>query len=255
MSAPEPGAPRQGRSGGAVAGASHARANIARQRRFWTRNAASWDHGAGNNPGLVKVVERVVAEGAPAPGQRVVDLGCGSGQLALRIAPHAGTVVGVDVSQAMIDLLARNAKTAGIDNVEGQAVPIEHLDLAEGSVDLVVSNYVMHHLRDPDKAAAVRQAARWLRPGGRLVVGDMMFGRGGDARDREIISSKVAMMLRKGPAGWWRIAKNAGRFLFRVQERPVSMQAWVEMFEAAGLVDVEAIPVVSEAAVVRGTKP
>jgi SAM-dependent methyltransferase len=230
------------------------RANIARQQRFWTRNARSWDHGAGNNPGLVKVVERVIVEGAPGPGQRVVDLGCGSGQLALRIAPVAGTVLGVDVSKAMIDLLDEHARSAGLTNVEGRAVPIEHLDLEPGSVDLVVSNYALHHLRDLDKAAAVRQAAGWLRPGGKLVIGDMMFGRGGDARDREIISSKLVLMLRKGPAGWWRIAKNAGRFLFRFQERPVSMQAWVEMFEAAGLVEVEAIPVVNEAAVVRGSK-
>ncbi|MCU1494527.1 MAG: Methyltransferase type 11 [Acidimicrobiaceae bacterium] len=240
--APNPGAP------------ATSRANIARQQRFWTRNARSWDHGAGNNPGLVKVVERVVAEGAPAAGQYVVDLGCGSGQLALRIAPAAGTVLAVDVSRAMIDLLDEHARAAGLTNVEGRAVPIEHLELGEGSVDLVVSNYALHHLRDPDKAAAVRQAAGWLRPGGRLVVGDMMFGRGGDARDREIISSKLALMLRKGPAGWWRILKNGGRFLLRFQERPVSMQAWVQMFEDAGLVDVEAIPVVNEAAVVRGTK-
>jgi len=230
------------------------RANIARQQRFWTRNARSWDHGAGNNPGLVKVVERVIAEAEPAAGQRVVDLGCGSGQLALRIAPGVASVVAVDVSRAMIDLLEQHAADAGIANVDGRAVAIEHLDLEPGSVDVVVSNYALHHLRDPDKAAAVRQAAGWLRPGGRLVVGDMMFGRGTDARDRAIISSKLALMVRKGPAGWWRIAKNAGRFLLRFQERPVSMQAWVEMFTAAGLVDVVAIPVVNEAAVVRGTK-
>ncbi|MDA8292368.1 MAG: class I SAM-dependent methyltransferase [Actinomycetota bacterium] len=241
------GAPGTGRTAGS-------RANIARQQRFWTRNARSWDHGAGDNPGLVKVVERVVAEARPAPGQRVVDLGCGSGQLALRLAPIVGSVVAVDVSRTMIDLLESHASAAGIGNVEGRALPIEHLDLAPGSVDLVVSNYALHHLRDPDKAAAVRQAAGWLRPGGRLVVGDMMFGRGADARDRAIISSKLALLLRKGPAGWWRIAKNAGRFLLRFQERPVSMNAWVEMFTAAGLVDVVAIPVVNEAAVVRGTK-
>ncbi len=231
-----------------------ARVNIARQRRFWDRNASSWDHHAGDSPGLVKVVERVVAEGAPAAGERVVDLGCGSGQLALRIAPVVASVVAVDVSPAMIGLLEQNARAAGIANVEGRAVPIEHLDLEAESVDLVVSNYVLHHLRDEDKAAAVRQAAGWLRPGGRLVVGDMMLGRGGDARDREIIASKVLLMLRKGPGGWWRIAKNAGRFLFRVQERPVSMDRWVEMFRSAGLVEVRAVPVVNEAAVVVGTK-
>jgi hypothetical protein len=83
----------------------------------------------------------------------------------------------------------------------------------------------------------------------------MMFGRGGDARDREIISSKVALMLRRGPAGWWRIAKNAARYLVRVQERPISMAAWVALFERAGLAQVRAVPVVNEAAVVVGVKP
>lgn len=229
-------------------------ANIARQQRFWTRRAASWDHGASNNPGLVRVVDRVLAEAAAAPDARVLDLGCGSGQLTLRIAPVVAGVIAVDVSQAMIDLLEANADRAGVTNIEGRAVPIEHLDLEPGSIDVVISNYALHHLRDQDKALAVRKAAGWLAPGGRLVVGDMMFGRGSDARDREIISSKLALMLRKGPAGWWRIAKNAGRYLLRFQERPVSMDAWVAMFRQAGLVEVEAFPVVNEAAVVRGTK-
>lgn len=235
--------------------ASASRANIARQERFWTRRAASWDHGAGNNPGLVKVVERVLAEAAPTGSMTAVDLGCGSGQLTLRLAPLVASVIAVDVSPKMIDLLKENAAAQGVANVEGRATPVEHLDLAPGSVDLVVSNYALHHLRDPDKARAVAQAAGWLRPGGRLVLGDMMFGRGGDARDREIIGSKLALLARKGPAGWWRIAKNAARYLLRFQERPVSMATWVRLFEQAGLTQVTAIPVVNEAAVVRGTKP
>lgn len=230
-------------------------ANIARQQRFWTRRAASWDHGAGDNPGLVRVVEKVLAEAAPGAEMTAVDLGCGSGQLTLRLAPLVSSVLAVDVSQKMVELLEHNAAEAGARNVTGRALPIEHLDVEPGTVDLVVSNYALHHLRDGDKATAVERAATWLAPGGRLVIGDMMFGRGGDARDREIIGSKLALMLRKGPAGWWRIAKNAGRYLLRFQERPVSMAAWVAMFERAGLTEVEAIPVVNEAAVVRGTKP
>lgn len=229
-------------------------ANIARQERFWTRRAASWDHGAGNNPGLVKVVERVIAESAARPDARAVDVGCGSGQLTLRLAPIVSSVLAIDVSDKMVQLLAENAAAAGITNIEGRAVPVESLEIEPGSVDLVVSNYVLHHLRDADKAVVVAKAASWLRPGGRLVVGDMMFGRGGDARDREIIGSKIVLMLRKGPAGWWRIAKNASRYLLRFQERPVSMAAWTAMFRQAGLIEVEAIPVVNEAAVVRGIK-
>lgn len=229
--------------------------NISRQRRYWNKRASSWDHDAGHNPGLLKVVDRVIAEAAPTSSMQAVDIGCGSGQLTLKLAPLVDHVRGVDISRAMIDLLAANAEQSDIDNVEGIAMAIEHLEIPEASVDLVVSNYVLHHLRDRDKAAAVARAASWLKPGGRLVIGDMMFGRGGDARDREIIASKVVLMLKKGPAGWWRIAKNASRYLLRTQERPVSARAWTEMFHAAGLKDVTAIPVVNEACVIRGTKP
>jgi ubiquinone/menaquinone biosynthesis C-methylase UbiE len=232
-----------------------ARRNIARQQRFWTRRAVSWDHGAANNPGLVKVVAKVLESADPQPNENAVDLGCGSGQVTLALAGKTTSVLAIDVSQKMIDLLLDNAREAGAGNVEGKAIPIERLDFAPESIDLVVSNYALHHLRDEDKADTVKRVFAWLKPGGRFVIGDMMFGRGGDARDREIISSKVALMVKKGPKGWWRIAKNAGRFLFRTQERPVSMAAWEKMFDEAGYADVTAIPVVNEAAVVLGRKP
>ena len=229
-------------------------ANISRQRRFWTRRASSWDHHAGHNPGLVRVVERVLTEAAPTPAMRAVDLGCGSGQLALRLAPIVSSVLAVDISDAMIKLLSEHAHAAGIDNVEGMAVPIEHLELEEASVDLIVSNYALHHLRDEDKATVVRHAARWLRPGGRLVIGDMMFGRGSESADRQIISAKLRLLAKRGPGGWWRIAKNATRYVFRFQERPISMERWVALLELAGFEEVEGLRVVAEAAVVRGRR-
>lgn len=235
--------------------ASNADRNIARQERFWTRRAVSWDHGAGSNPGLVRVVRRVLDEAEPGPSCSAVDLGCGSGQVTLELARRCTKVLAVDVSEKMISLLLEHAAQQKMTNVEGRVSPIERLGLPSGSVDLVVSNYAMHHLRDRDKQVAVDAAAGWLRPGGKLVIGDMMFGRGSDARDRQIIGSKVSLLVRKGPGGWWRIAKNGGRYLLRFQERPVSISAWVTMFERAGLVEVEAFPVVGEAAVVRGTKP
>ena len=229
-------------------------ANIARQQRFWTRQAVSWDHGAGNNPGLVRVVKQVLKSAAPTREMDCLDLGCGSGQLTLDLARVARSVHAVDVSQKMIDLLQENAETAGITNITGEAVPIERLAIADESLDLVVTNYALHHLKDQDKAILAKRAYDWLRPGGRLVIGDMMFGRGGDARDREIISSKLMMLVKKGPGGWWRIVKNAGRYLLRFQERPVSISAWESMLRAAGFENVQPIPVVNEAAVVFGTK-
>ncbi|HEY5026416.1 MAG TPA: class I SAM-dependent methyltransferase, partial [Acidimicrobiales bacterium] len=181
--------------------------------------------------------------------------GCGTGQLSLPLARQGAHVMAVDVSRAMVDLLEVKAAASRLTGILGVVTPIETLSLPEQSVDLVVSNYALHHLRDRDKAAVVVAAASWLRSGGRLVAGDMMFGRGGTARDRTIIAEKVAILARRGPAGWWRLAKNALRFTLRFQERPVSMDTWKRYFEIAGLTDVSATPIVSEAAVIVGTKP
>src|SRR5665213_1634947 len=118
-------------------------ANIARQQRFWTGRAASWDHGAGNNPGLVKVVNQVLLEAQPTSSMRCLDLGCGSGQLTLGLAKKVTSVHAIDVSQAMIDLLTENASESGIANITGEATPIERLVIPEASFDLVVTNYAL----------------------------------------------------------------------------------------------------------------
>lgn len=222
------------------------------QELVWNRRAGKWDHHGVT--GLGKVLEAVLEQTHAEPGTSAVDLGCGTGTLALPLAERGVSVTGVDLSRAMIELLEQKAAQAGL-HVTCMVAPVEHLDLPEASTDLVVSNYTLHHLRDADKQAVVQAAARWLRPGGRLVIGDMMFGRGATARDRAIIGSKALVMLRRGPAGWWRLAKNVGRFSFRLQERPVSMDTWIRYLESAGFTDVQAIPVVAEAAVVSGTKP
>jgi 2-polyprenyl-3-methyl-5-hydroxy-6-metoxy-1,4-benzoquinol methylase len=226
---------------------------ILHQRRVWTKRAVSWDHA--DNPALDRVVASVVEQADPRKDMAAVDLGCGSGQLSIPLAHRVERVLAVDISPAMVDLLHANMEKAGLSNIESRVSPIEAVDLAPSSVDLVVSNYALHHLRDPDKAAAVRTAATWLRPGGKLVIGDMMFGRGASARDRAIIASKTSALLSKGPGGWWRVAKNAVRFLGRVQERPLPVGRWVELFLEAGLTPVTAVPVVAEAAIVAGTRP
>lgn len=79
-----------------------------------------------------------------------------------------------------------------------------------------------------------------------------MFGRGASTRDRQIIASKASAMLARGPAGRWRLAKNAIRFVARIQERPIPVGRWPEIFIAAGLTQLSAFPVVAEAAIVSG---
>ncbi len=221
-------------------------------RRLWDRRAGSWDeHGAA---GLEPVIEAVLRHANAGHGTVAVDLGCGTGQLSLPLARRGASVTAVDLSPQMIARLMAKARQAGLEGIAGVVSPAQCVDLPPQSCDLVVSNYTLHHLRDHDKQAVVRMAHGWLRPGGRLVVGDMMFGRGMSRRDRSIIASKVAVFLRRGPAGWWRIVKGVVRFSLRLGERPVSAERWRQYFEAAGFTDVTVVPVVAEAAVVVGTK-
>lgn len=226
---------------------------VRRQRRVWSGRVASWDqHGSA---GLATVTAAVLDAAPVTTATVAVDLGCGTGQISLPLARRGAQVLAVDVSPAMAGRLLAQARAEDLPNLEALAAPIEGLMLPAGGADLVVSSYALHHLRDPDKARLVAAAAGWLRPGGRLVVADMMFGRGSSSRDRAIIRAKLATLARRGPGGWWRIAKNAARYTLRVQERPVPMAAWAAMFAEAGLADVTAAPVVAEAGLVTGRRP
>jgi hypothetical protein len=101
----------------------------------------------------------------------------------------------------------------------------------------------------------VSAAYAWLRPGGQLLVADMVFGRGSSRQDRAIIRSKVAALARKGPGGWWRIAKNSARFLLRVQERPVPVDKWTALLTRSGFTDVTGSTIIAKAGLVTGRRP
>lgn len=196
----------------------------------------------------------MLATAEVARGDQVVDLGCGTGQLSLPLAERGARVLAVDVSEAMVRRLEEKARSMSVQ-VDGLTAPIENLSLPAGSVDLIVTSYALHHLRDADKDRLVAAAFQWLKPGGTLLVADMMFGRGGTSQDRAIIKSKVSALAKRGIGGWWRILKNSYRYLVRVQERPVSISAWTAMFTRAGFTQITAHSVVAEAGIVMGQRP
>jgi ubiquinone/menaquinone biosynthesis C-methylase UbiE len=204
--------------------------------------------------GFDKVRDRLLAISAPAPADDCVDLGAGTGFVALTLAPLVDSVLAVDISPAMAQSLAAHAAQAGLRNVRTEVADLRTLQLPAASVDLIVSNYALHHLRDKDKRALAAQAARWLRPGGRIVVADMMFGRGATPRDREILREKAAAFAARGPAGWWRLAKNLARYGLGIgHEHPAAPQFWQLALRDAGFADVHFEQVVAEAGIVSGT--
>ena len=141
-----------------------------------------------------------------------------------------------------------------MQNVSAEVSDLREFQLPPASVDLVVSSYALHHLSHRDKRVLVARAAQWLRPGGRLVIADMMFGRGASQRDRDILHQKVTALAAKGPGGWWRIAKNLTRYGLGVgHEHPASPEFWQSALLEAGLAEVVFQPVVAEAGVVRAS--
>jgi ubiquinone/menaquinone biosynthesis C-methylase UbiE len=221
--------------------------------RKWDRSVTQWHSHVTSSVGFEKVLDRLMDMSDPRPADACVDLGAGTGFVTTALAPLVGSVLAVDISPAMAASLDERAAQAGLGNVRTQVADLKDLRLPPASADLIVTNYALHHLRDPDKRALAAEAAQWLRPGGRIVIADMMFGRGGSQRDRQILRQKVAVLAAKGPAGWWRIAKNLGRYGFGVgQEHPATPQFWQAALRDAGFTDITFEPIVAEAGIIRG---
>jgi ubiquinone/menaquinone biosynthesis C-methylase UbiE len=222
----------------------------------WDNRVEEWHSHVTSATAFAEVLDRVIRLSSPEPADACVDLGAGTGFVTTALAPLVSSVLAVDISAGMAASLAGRAARDGLGNVSVEVSDLRTLQLPPASVDLVVSSYALHHLADADKRALVSRAAGWLRPGGRLVIADMMFGRGASRRDLDILRQKVTALAAKGPGGWWRIAKNLTRFGLGVgHEHPATPEFWQEALRDAEFSDVLFQPIVAEAGVVRGVRP
>jgi ubiquinone/menaquinone biosynthesis C-methylase UbiE len=130
-----------------------------------------WLATRGRERSLREAILRLVQ---PRPGEAMLDVGCGTGTLAIaarRLVGAAGDVVGADASPEMVAGAQRKARRAGVQATFVEALT-QALPFPDKRFDLVTSTLMLHHLPRPVRAAALSEIRRVLKPGGRLLVVD-----------------------------------------------------------------------------------
>ncbi|HWL39012.1 MAG TPA: metalloregulator ArsR/SmtB family transcription factor [Gemmatimonadaceae bacterium] len=138
-----------------------------RSQQFFSTSAGNWDR---MRLELFGRRADIALLGLLDAGWKVADLGCGTGGISQSLAPFVDKVIAVDESAAM--LTAARKRLHGVDNVDIRNGRLEALPLDDQEVDVALLFLVLHYVVDP--GAVVAEAARALRPGGRLLVLDMM---------------------------------------------------------------------------------
>jgi len=228
-----------------------------RQRRLrsvWDNRVDQWAETVDGSPAFAQLRERMLQLAAPVATDRCLDLGAGTGFLTLPLAKLASSVQATDLSAEMLRSLRADAERTGAP-ITTLVADMAQLQLPASSFELIVSSYAMHYLTDVDKKQLLAKIHNWVVPGGRIVLADMMVGRKLDQHHRGVFREKALAMLRRGPAGWWRLAKNVARIgSGRGRLRPCPPDWWVAAVNDAGFCDVRYEHVISEAGIVVATR-
>ncbi|MEF8812494.1 MAG: class I SAM-dependent methyltransferase [Halovenus sp.] len=139
----------------------------------FSERAAEYDDSQ-DSPEYRAAADLVVSHANPDPTDTVLDLGTGTGAIAFGVAETAGRVIGRDISEGMLERAAEKARARDVDTVEFGVGRFREPNVPDGTdVDIVTSNFAMHHLGDAEKREAIEVIAD-LAPR-RIVLGDVMF--------------------------------------------------------------------------------
>jgi ubiquinone/menaquinone biosynthesis C-methylase UbiE len=135
------------------------------------KRAPTWDE----KPSRVKfangVADMIIREIGPTEDMDAMDYGCGTGLVTLRLQPLVKSIIGLDSSKGMLEVIREKVKTLGLENVRTQLLDFDEGEKIEGRFHLIVSSMTLHHIREP--AVLLRQFYDLLLPGGYLAITDL----------------------------------------------------------------------------------
>jgi 2-polyprenyl-3-methyl-5-hydroxy-6-metoxy-1,4-benzoquinol methylase len=141
------------------------------ENRDFNKDAATWDE----NPGRVKmagsVFEAITGSLKLTKDMDVMDFGCGTGLLSLRVLPLVHSVTGADSSDGMLKVLNSKIASQNLSGIKTIRVDIDNGDKLTGKYDIVTSSMTMHHIKDV--APLLKQFHEIIKPGGYLCIADL----------------------------------------------------------------------------------
>jgi SAM-dependent methyltransferase len=141
------------------------------EKKDFNKEAAQWDA----NPGRVRlaneVADAIIRQAMPSDNMDVLDFGCGTGLVTLKLQPLVRTIIGVDSSPGMLAVLESKIKARGLKNAGTQFIDFDKGGDIEGKFNLLVSSMTLHHV--PDTARLFDQWRDLLLPGGLLCFADL----------------------------------------------------------------------------------
>jgi 2-polyprenyl-3-methyl-5-hydroxy-6-metoxy-1,4-benzoquinol methylase len=141
------------------------------EKRDFDKDAAKWDE----NPGRLKMAEAVFntinSNLKLTKSMRILDFGCGTGLLSLRLLPLVNSVTGADSSRGMLDVLNSKIADQNLQNIKTLLIDIDKDEHLTGEYDVVTSSMTMHHIKNP--VQLLKQFHSILTPGGFLCIADL----------------------------------------------------------------------------------
>jgi ubiquinone/menaquinone biosynthesis C-methylase UbiE len=160
-----------------------------------------------NIPGEIREIRNAIVR----PSSTILEVGTGTGELAVGLARYCRKVIAIDVSPVMLDFAAKKAESRGVRNIEFRKGGFLTYDHRGKAVDGIVSQIAMHHIPDFWKMVALKRMAGMLKPGGRLYLRDVVFR--SDVKDYDSYFALLVRDFRRRAGG--RMAKKMARHIVK----------------------------------------